>query len=142
MRELREMLVIMSASKSALNSTTNEARKEYLASHLRGFKECGFIRFQSALGFYKGVAEHSFVIVIEREHDKVLNSLLILANDYEQESVLVRDDSGVYLHYMQYFPFTYRKPERIGRDLFRVKLEGPNRPDSYTYCNGLAWVAA
>lgn len=142
MRELKQTVVIMSASKSELNSTTNEARKEDLASQLRVFKDCGFIRFQSALGFYKGVAEHSFVIVIEREHAKVFNSLLILANDYEQESVLVRDDSGVYLHYMQYFPFTYRKPERIGRDLFRVEFEDAKRPDSYTYMNGMAWVAA
>ena len=142
MRTIKETVVIMSASKSGLSSTTNEARKRYLASQLQVFKDCGFIRFSHALGYSKGEAEHSFVIVIEREHDKTLKSMLILANDYEQEFVLVRDDAGVYLHYMQYYPQVYRQPERIGRDLFRVKFEDANRPDAYTYVNGLAWVAA
>jgi hypothetical protein len=142
MREVKQTVVIMSASKSGLSDSTNAARKQYLQSALQIAKDCGFIRFSHALGFYKGEAEHSFVIVIERDHNRVLKSMLMLANDYEQESVLVRDDAGVYLHYMQYFPQPYRQPERIGRDLFRVKFEGPNRPDAYTYVNGLTWVAA
>ena len=142
MRAIKETVVIMSASKSDLSAMENEARKHYLKSQLRVLADFGYIRFSHALGYYKGEVEHSFVIVIEREHSKVLKSMLMLANDYEQESVLVRDDAGVYLHYMQYYPQPYRQPERIGRDLYRVKFDGANRPDAFTYVNGQAWVAA
>jgi hypothetical protein len=142
MRNIKETVCIMSASKSGLSAMENEARKRYLASQLRVLDDFGYIRFSHALGYYKGEVEHSFVIVIERKHSKVLNNLLMLAKDYEQESVLVRDDSGVHLHYMLYYPQPYRKPERIGRDLYRVEFDGANRPDAFTYVNGQAWVAA
>ena len=102
------------------------------------------IRFAPALGFYQGDAEHSFVVVIQDA--SAIKTVLGFGVYYDQECVLIRDDSGVYLQFMQCFPQPFRAPERIGRDLFpvefTVEFDGPNRPDAYTYFNGKAWVSA
>lgn len=143
MRTIKETVVILSASKSGCSDSVNELRKKYLRQKLDLLAYSGMIRFSPALGFYKGEAEHSFVVVVQDRHvDAVVHSLKGLACEFEQESVLVRDTEGVYLHFMHYFPQVYRAPERIGNDLCKVEFEGENRPDAFTYFNGQAWVAA
>ena len=136
----RETVMIISAARSDRGIATNLARKKMLRMDLDVLAEQGKIRFAPALGFYQGDAEHSFVVVVQDA--SAIKTIIGFGVYYEQECVLIRDDSGVYLHFMQYFPHMYRAPERIGRDLFPVEFDGPNRPEAYTYFNGQAWVAA
>lgn len=136
----RETVIIISAARSDRGIATNLARKKMLRDDLDILAEQGKIRFAPALGFYQGDAEHSFVVVVQDA--SAIKTVLGLGVYYEQECVLIRDDSGVYLHFMQYFPQPFRAPERIGRDLFPVEFDGPDRHEAYTYFNGQAWVAA
>ena len=136
----RETVIIISAARSDMGVAANLARKKMLRMDLDVLAEQGKIRFASALGFYKGESEHSFVVVIQDA--SAIKTILGLGVYYGQECVLIRDDSGVHLHFMQYFPQPFRAPERIGRDLFPIEFDGPNRPEAYTYFNGQAWVAA
>lgn len=136
----RETVVIISAARSDRGVAANLARKNMLRNDLDVLARQAKIRFAPALGFYQGDAEHSFVVVVQDA--AVIKTILGLGVYYGQECVLIRDDSGVYLHFMQYFPQPFRAPERIGRDLVSVEFDGPNRPDAYTYFNGQAWVAA
>lgn len=136
----RETVMIISAARSDRGIATNLARKKMLRMDLDVLARQGKIRFASALGFYQGESEHSFVVVVQAA--SAIKTILGLGVYYDQECVLIRDDSGVYLHYMQYFPQSFRAPERIGRDLFPVEFDGPARPEAYTYFNGQAWVAA
>ena len=135
----RETVMIISAARSDRGFATNRARMRMLRDDLDILARQGKIRFAPALGFYQGESEHSFVVVIQAA--SAIKTILGLGVYYEQECVLIRDDSGVYLYYMQYTQ-PFRAPERIGRDLFPVEFDGPNRPDAYTYFNGQAWVAA
>jgi hypothetical protein len=132
--------MIISAARSDRGIAANLARKKMLRMDLDVLARQGQIRFAPALCFYKGESEHSFVVVVQDA--SAIKTILDLGVYYDQECVLIRDDYGVYLHYMQYFPQVYRAPERIGRDLYKVEFDGDNRPDSYTYLNGQAWVAA
>ena len=140
----RETVMIISAARSDRGIAANLARKQMLRMDLDVLAEHGKIRFAPALGFYNGESEHSFVVVVQDA--SAIKTILWLGVYYDQECVLIRDDSGVYLHFMQYFPQPFRAPERIGRDLFpvefTVEFDGPNRPEAYTYFNGQAWVAA
>lgn len=136
----REIVMIISAARSDRGIAANLARKHMLRNDLDVLAEQGKIRFAPALGFYQGESEHSFVVVVQDA--SAIKTVLGFGVYYDQECVLIRDDSGVYLHYMQYFPQPYRAPERIGRDLFPVEFNGPARPEAYTYFNGQAWVAS
>ena len=136
----RETVMIISAARSDRGVAANLARKKMLRMDLDVLARQGKIRFASALGFYQGESEHSFVVVVQDA--SAIKTILGLGVYYGQECVLIRDDSGVYLVYVQYFPQPHRAPERIGRDLVPVEFDGPNRPDAYTYFNGQAWVAA
>jgi len=136
----RETVMIISAARSDRGIAANLARKNMLRMDLDVLARQDKILFAPALGFYKGEAEHSFVVVVQDA--SAIKTILGIGVYYDQESVLIRDDSGVYLHFMQYFPAALRAPERIGRDLYKVEFDGDNRPDSYTYLRGEAWVAA
>ena len=136
----RETVMVISAARSDRGVAANLARKKMLRNDLDALARQDKIRFASALGFYNGESEHSFVVVVQDA--SAIKTVLGLGVYYDQECVLIRDDSGVHLHYMQYFPQPFRAPERIGRDLFPIEFDGPNRPEAYTYFNGQAWVAA
>lgn len=136
----RETVIIISAARSDRGIASNLASKNMLRQDLDVLARQGKIRFAPALGFYQGDAEHSFVVVIQDA--SAIKTVLGLGVYYDQECILIRDDSGVYLHFMQYFPKPFRAPERIGSDLYKVEFDGDSRPDSYTYLNGEAWVAA
>ena len=136
----RETVMIISAARSDRGIAANLARKNMLRNDLDVLAEQGKIRFAPALGFYQGDAEHSFVVVVQDA--SAIKTVLGLGVYYDQESVLIRDDSGVYLHFMQYFPHPFRAPERIGRDLSPIEFDGENHPDAFTYFNGQVWVAA
>ena len=132
----RETVMIISADRSDRGFVTNRARMRMLRDDLDILARQGKIRFAPALGFYNGESEQSFVVVVQDA--AAIKTILGLGMYYEQECVLLRDDSGVYLYYTQDFS----APERIGRDLFPVEFDGSNRPEAYTYFNGQAWVAA
>ena len=136
----RETVIIISAARSDRGIAANLARKNMLRNDLDVLARQDKIRFAPALGFYQGDAEHSFVVVVQDA--SAIKTVLGLGVYYDQECVLIRDASGVYLHFMQYFPQPFRAPERIGRDLVPVEFDGWNRPEAYTYFNGQAWVAA
>jgi len=136
----RETVMIISAARSDRGVAANFVRQKMLQDDLDVLARQGKIRFSPALGFYQGESEHSFVVVVQDA--SAIKTILGLGVYYDQECVLLRDDSGVYLYYMQYFPQPFRAPERIGRDLFPVEFDGPNRPEAYTYFKGQAWVAA
>ena len=136
----RETVMIISAARSDRGIAANLARKHMLRDDLDVLARQDKIRFAPALGFYQGESEHSFVVVVQDA--SAIKTVLGFGVYYDQECVLIRDDSGVYLHFMQYFPQPFRAPERIGSDLYKVEFDGDNRPDSYTYLNGEAWVAA
>ena len=136
----RETVIIISAARSDRGIAANLARKHMLHNDLDVLARQDKIRFAPAFGFYQGDAEHSFVVVVQDA--SAIKTVLGLGVYYDQECVLIRDDSGVYLVYMQYFPQLHRAPERIGSDLYKVEFDGDNRPEAYTYFNGQAWVAA
>lgn len=136
----RETVMIISAASSDRGIAANLARKKMLRMDLDVLASQDKIRFTPALGFYQGDAEHSFVVVVQDA--SAIKTVLGFGVYYDQECVLIRDDSGVYLHFMQYFPQPFRAPERIGKDLVPVEFDGQDRPEAYTYFNGQAWVAA
>lgn len=107
----RETVMIIIAARSDRGIAANLVRKEMLRSDLDVLARQGKIRFAPALCFYQGDAEHSFVVVVQDA--SAIKTVLGLGVYYDQECVLVRDDSGVYLHFMQYLPQPFRAPERI-----------------------------
>src|ERR1019366_3210105 len=64
---------------------TNEAFKPYVESILtkHGFKK--------VLGSYKGTLEDSYMVLANE--DKALNEVIILAKEFNQESILVVDEN-------------------------------------------------
>jgi len=75
---------ILSAERSDLNDCENRARTSELIDCLETYG----IKFKQVCGCYKGVMETSFYCILKDDTD--LNTILGLAADFEQETVLIR----------------------------------------------------
>lgn len=136
-----QSIVIISAERYDKPQDENDIRTKWLdiALTLSG------IPHHKAQGCYKGTSEESFVCLVDSPLD---TRLVDLAISFEQESILVRADDGIFLLYPSRdyagtdFEQTTIKFERIGDKIKAVSPAYAETQDAYTIMNGRCYIVA
>jgi hypothetical protein len=111
------MIFIISAELSTKTIKENINRTKTLAAALTVNK----LNYVKAKGMYKGIKENSFIVSSDNDYQVKLLSRL-----FNQESILIKDSSGISLHY------TNGLIERIGTRLIEVSKQVIKTVEAYT----------
>jgi len=128
----KKVSVIISAEVSRLSEKENALRTIKMNNTLQFWN----IPYEQVNGCYKGFTEQAFLCVLEPDDGDIFKSLCGLASLFDQESILVKTERGVYVVHLG----MKRLPERIGDDLIPVDEDTAHENGPFVQTQRGYWI--
>lgn len=124
-----EQVIILSAELTTNTTKENERVTNLLEDCIKDIK----LGYSKAQGFYKGVSENSFVVIV-KDNDEIETLKDFAFKTFNQESILHQDANGV-----AYLVYKSDIAEILGR-LRRTTRDDATKQDNYTILKGEYYV--